>query len=237
MTYVLRQCTALLLITTAVMLFPGCSPTVQTVYPADEQSDEVTRSTRSGYDYLVSSKDDVQVTVSLRAATPDAAQFYMSVANRSDNAINVDPSDVKVTMILADGSQKTMTAYAPDEAPGFLRRKAMENQQEAVSLGRTNIVGASFSQVSESSIQAAIINPQDREVGGRKGYGTSAQAGASQGMSIKNLLFQPEVLSPNTVTDGMVISDMQDNVERIILNVPIRDKMHSFKYYLKVEEK
>lgn len=219
------------------MLLSGCSPTVQTIYPADEQQEEVTRSTRSGHDYLVSSKDDVQVTISLRAATPDAAQFYMSVANRSNNAFRVDPSEVRVTMMLADGGQKTTRAYDPDEAPDILRRKAMENQQEAVSLGRANIVGASFQQVSESSIQAAIIDPQDRPAGGRKGYGTSSSNSSYQGISIEKLLFQPEILSPNTVTDGMVISDMQENVKRIILNIPIRGEMHTFNYYVAEEDK
>lgn len=231
------QCIAIVVFTATFALLSGCSSSVTTIYPVDNQPDDAERVTRSGYDFLVSEKKDVQVTVSLRAATPRAAQFYLSISNKSDYTITLDPSLVNMRMVSKGGSETVETAYAPEDVPNILRQQTLENQQEAIQLGSLTRSNSNTERVS-SSIQPIVVQGRDGRLYGKRGFGTSmGSEDDAREATLQQLLFQREVLPPNKAVDGMVISPFRKNVQAIVIEVPVRGATHAFKYTLKTEKK
>ncbi|PSR01558.1 MAG: hypothetical protein BRD47_05860 [Bacteroidetes bacterium QS_8_68_28] len=125
----------------ALVLCAGCatsSPSssssagFERVVPSRVQPDQLQMDTEGDYDVLYSNQPGSAVAVSLRSATADYLQFFVTTFNRGDRARPVNPGDMRLRFKGSDA--QTVEMYATSNVPGQASQDARNDAQDAVEL-------------------------------------------------------------------------------------------------------
>lgn len=215
---IMRLYTRLTVFALALLFLTGCGSSSLTIYPTQDQEEDVEMTTRSGYTFLSSSTGSNTVTVSLRQATDSYLQSYVSITNAEGNAVSITPEDITVTAV--SPRERSFPAYAPGEVPGVVARSARSSSKSVLQMDRMN--------VSSSSVTGA-----ER---GRAGSSGSYGSDQESDRSYMDLMLKGQSLSPNNVASGLVYTPFSRNIERFRLEVPVGDNTHVFHFETQMVE-
>lgn len=214
----MRLHTRLSVFALALLFLTGCGSSSLTIYPTQEQEEDVEMTTRSGYTFLSSSTGSNTVTVSLREATDSYLQSYISITNAEGNAVTVMPDDITVTTV--SPRERSFSAYAPGEVPSVVARSARSSSKSVLQMDRLNV-------------SSTTVTGAER---GRAGSSGSYGSDQESNRSYMDLMLQKQSLSPNTVASGLVYAPFSRNIERFRLEVPIGEDTHVFHFEAQMVE-
>jgi hypothetical protein len=203
------------LLLAVTFLAVGCKVPEMVILPGENQSGNTERVTRGGYDFLQSNKEDVMVTLSLRAARPSFLQAYVSVSNQSERGLSINPSDVRV-VASGNGEESTYSAYSPTEAPVVVQQSA-EGDYQLVN---------DFNRLSSSG-----------KVRGQAEYGLgSGSYGSDSGdRSYLDVMLREGELGAGAAVGGYVYTPFNTRMKSLRIEVPVGGKTHTFRYTLRAE--
>ncbi len=152
------------------------------------------------------------VTISLRRATSEYIQAYVSISNRGDGPATIDPG--RITVENAE-TENTFSAYPPGEAPAVVRRAAKQSSSEFVGMDRLTASG-----------EGAIYGATEGETGSRGSYGSES----GDDISLSDLMLQSETLPAQQATSGLVFTPFTGGLKEFTINVPVDETTHSFQF-------
>lgn len=195
----------------------GCSSTSYVIYPTSQQGQSVNQVVRSGYTFLRSEKGGHVATVSLRRATESYVQTYVSISNKGDTPIAIDPE--AVTVQVADGSQ-SFSAYNPTAVPGVVRSAAEGSRKSFVGMNSASVTGST-------------AMGGEKVTGGSRGtYDSSSE---SEGSYI-DLMLEKQTLSGQQATSGLVFTPFSEGIQDFKVLVPIGGTTHTFQFTVRKAE-
>jgi hypothetical protein len=180
------------------------------VIPAKYQPGLVKATQKDGYDLLRSKKSNSRVALSLRSATGDYLQFFVSVLNEGERARKMGPKQVRLTY---DG--QTTRAYAPSDMPGPVERDARD--EESLGAALTEATGDLYA---------------DREVRGTEEGGAYASESSEDDDALP--LLRLSTLGQGRRATGFVYTPIvEGTARRFMLAVHVGGDVHKFRYALK----
>jgi hypothetical protein len=204
----------------ALVLCAGCatsSPSsssssagFERVVPSRVQPDQLQMDTEGDYDVLYSNQPGSAVAVSLRSATADYLQFFVTTFNRGDRTRPVNPGDMRLRFKGSDA--QTVKMYATSNVPGQASQDARNDAQDAVEL---------------TELTRRLYVTED--VSG--GEGSSAYGGDEPISEAEEVLLESSVLESGQRVAGFVYAPSPTaGAGQFVFKVPVGDEMHKFQY-------
>ena len=201
------------------LLLAGCSGTQKVVLPSSDQPDDVQRTTRQGYDFLESQKGQSRVVLSMRAATPRYAKFYVTVENTGADQAALSLSSLSFEAQTSSGTTRTFQPYPPDEVPGIVIQD-IDNSYDFLS--------------TFGAVQSLSQNPSRGERGSaREAQEQYGGGSGNRAPSYKASMLETQSLSPQNVTSGLVYTPFNTQIRQVTLSIPVGDDTHTFRYDLR----
>ncbi len=192
----------------------GCASPASYLVPARMQPSGVDYAVQDTYEVLSSQKQESAVSLSLRSATEEYLQLFVAVQNVGSGEQAVWPARIQVTAEGAGGT-RTFAAYAPEEAPNFVRQDAQEDARTA-------------SRLMEAT--GRIYASSQPSGGGASAYEVETASGGAE------VLLQPVQLAPGMRAAGFVYAPFSMDYERLAIKIPVADEMHEFRYEFRVQD-
>jgi hypothetical protein len=192
-------------------LAAGCASPELAIYPTQTQPSQVEETVNGGYTFLQSRKGGSVVTVSLRRATEEYVQSYVSIVNEKGDLATISPSRI---MVESAETGNTFSAYRPSEAPGVVKRAAQESRSQFVGMNTLAVTG-----------QTAI--------GAREGgAGTRGSYGSDSGdkLSFQDVMLQAETLPAQKAVSGLVFTPFSSDLKKFTMKVPVDGITHAFQF-------
>lgn len=192
-------------------LAAGCASPELAIYPTRTQPSQVEETINGGYTFLQSSKGESVVTVSLRRATDEYIQSYISIVNEEGNPANIKPSRITVESV---ETESTFSAYQPSEAPGVVRRAAQESRPQFVGMNTLAVTGQ------------MATGAREGEAGTQGAYGSDS----GDQLSFQDVMLRAETLPAQKATSGLVFTPFSGDLEKFTMKVPIGEATHAFQF-------
>ncbi len=209
----------LFVLLTGGLLLAGCSGVQTVVLPASDQPDDVQRTTRQGYDFLESQKEQSRVVLSMRTATPRYAKFYVTVENTGTNSVSLPLSSLSVETRTRNGGTESFQPYSPDEVPGVVIEDINNSYDFLSTFGAVQSLSQNPSRGGRGSVQEA-----------QEQYGGGSESRAA---SYKESMLETQSLSPQNVTSGLVYTPFNTQTQQVTVSVPVGGETHTFRYDLR----
>lgn len=178
------------------------------VVPSRAQPAPIQMNTEGEYDILFSEKSGSAVAISLRAATPDYLQFFVTTFNTGDQMHRVSPSDMRLQFKGSDA--QTVRIYTASSVPAQASQDAQSDAEAAAEL----------------TDQTGRLYATDKVYGGE----SSSAYGGSEA-SEEEVLLQPAALESGQRAAGFVYAPSPTaGAGQFVFKVPVGDEMHRFQY-------
>ena len=209
----------LLLVTSglALVISAGCASSSSTsaaysqMAPAPYQPGPVEMTTEEGHDILHSEKRGSRVAVSLRNATEDYLQFFVSARNTGDDPRRVSPSNMRLRF--ESGDKRMVRMHPASSVPNLIAREDRSSALAAAELMRAT---------------GQLYASEERTSGSE---GNPAYGGGSESDGGQELLLQPSWLLKNRRVTGFVYGPAPSaQAGQFVIEVPVGDEVHRFRY-------
>ena len=192
---------------------PATSDSFEKVTPAAYQPGSVSLTTQGGYEILSSEKEGGNVAVSLRSASREYVQFYVTAFNKSSDPRQISPQSIRLRF--RGGSNQVMSAYTPSSVPEILKKDARDEARTA----------AELMQATRGAIYADRRGTSGTE--SNPAYG----GGGSEEESPTEALLKPRYIVSGQRTGGFVYAPAPDvGAGQFVIQVPFGEEVHKFRY-------